>query len=266
MDLELIVPAFNEERRLPGTIACTIDYLSGRPWTSAVVVVDNDSADCTLEAPGAFGDAPVSTYVIGCSSHGRGAAVRRGIATSAARFVGFVDADNATPIGTLDMVMALLSEGYAAVIASRRAPGPAQGRRVDVPAAGATDLAGHRRYAMRIQVLRRPARPRDRQQLPHRRFRLRRRAPRPSLAGGAGHHRGTGRLVGRAGVDLLGPHGRSAIHGRPPPYRPLAVTAMTALDQLAGADVLFPNWRDPSYPQAGGAEREEASASCPPIN
>ncbi|AVZ71304.1 hypothetical protein SLUN_02755 [Streptomyces lunaelactis] len=87
---------------------------------------------------------------------------------------------------------------------------------------------------------------------------------------------------------------------------------MTALDQLAGADVLFPNWRDPSHPQAGGAEaycyeiagrpaavvveevrrirrrrrsrrrpsdltvdssayrgrhpREEASASCPPIN
>ncbi|MET7619740.1 glycosyltransferase [Streptomyces sp. NPDC005408] len=123
VDLELIVPAFNEERRIAKTVACTVDYLARRPWTSAVVVVDNDSADCTLEVLGPFDDAPVSVYVIGCSSHGKGAAVRRGIATSAARFVGFVDADNATPIGTLDRVMALLSEGYAAVIASRRAPG-----------------------------------------------------------------------------------------------------------------------------------------------
>ncbi|MFC9243864.1 hypothetical protein ACFT7S_07365 [Streptomyces sp. NPDC057136] len=46
-----------------------------------------------------------------------------GIATSAARYVGFADADNATPIATLDPVMTLLREGHTAVIASRRAPG-----------------------------------------------------------------------------------------------------------------------------------------------
>ncbi|MFE9773606.1 glycosyltransferase [Streptomyces sp. NPDC005931] len=123
VDLELIVPALNEERRLPETLACTVDYLSQRPWSSAVVVVDNDSVDCTLEVLDPFADAPVGVHVIGCSEHGKGAAVRRGIATSRARFVGFADADSATPVQTLDAVMALLQEGHSAVIASRRAPG-----------------------------------------------------------------------------------------------------------------------------------------------
>ncbi|MFC4472670.1 glycosyltransferase [Streptomyces xiangluensis] len=123
VDVDLIIPAFNEERRLPSTIESTVEYLSGRPWSSAIVVVDNDSADSTREVVGQFAHAPISVYAIGCSDHGKGAAVRRGIATSRARYVGFVDADNATPISTLDAVMALLREGHAAVIASRRAPG-----------------------------------------------------------------------------------------------------------------------------------------------
>lgn len=123
VDVELIVPAFNEERRLPRTLGVTLDYLTSRRWTSAVVVVDNDSVDGTLEVADGFGAAPVPLHVIGCSERGKGAAVRRGIATSRARFVGFLDADSATPIDTLDQVMALLQDGHRAVIASRRAPG-----------------------------------------------------------------------------------------------------------------------------------------------
>jgi hypothetical protein len=49
--------------------------------------------------------------------------VRRGILTSTADYLGFIDADNATPISTLDDAMALLQEGYDAVIASRRVSG-----------------------------------------------------------------------------------------------------------------------------------------------
>ncbi|MFF9208775.1 MULTISPECIES: glycosyltransferase [unclassified Streptomyces] len=123
VDLELIVPAFNEERRLPSTLRVTIDYLAARPWSSAVVVVDNDSADGTHDVVRRFADSPVRVHMIGCSDHGKGAAVRRGIATSSARYVGFADADSATPIETLDRVMELLGQGHRVVIASRRAPG-----------------------------------------------------------------------------------------------------------------------------------------------
>lgn len=128
VELELIVPAFNEEHRLPATLAATLDHLARRPWTSAVVVVDNDSCDATRDVVARFEaargpDRPSPVYVLGCSERGKGAAVRRGIATSAARYIGFIDADNATPIGTLDAVMARLEEGYGSVIGSRRAPG-----------------------------------------------------------------------------------------------------------------------------------------------
>jgi dolichyl-phosphate beta-glucosyltransferase len=123
VDLEIVVPAFNEESRLPGTLADVAGYLESRPWSSAIVVVDNDSVDDTLEVVRQFAGSPVAIHVIGCSEHGKGLAVRRGVATSTARYTGFIDADNATPITTLDEVMVLLRQGYAAVIASRRARG-----------------------------------------------------------------------------------------------------------------------------------------------
>ncbi|CAM5236740.1 glycosyltransferase [Streptomyces tanashiensis] len=123
VELELLIPAFNEQRRLPSTVAATVDYLTARPWSSAVVVVDNNSADGTLDVIGRFTDSPVPVHAIGCSDQGKGAAVRRGIETSSARFIGFADADNATPVDTLDRVMRLLRAGHGAVIASRHAPG-----------------------------------------------------------------------------------------------------------------------------------------------
>ncbi|MFE0698878.1 glycosyltransferase [Streptomyces sp. NPDC058872] len=123
VELELLIPAFNEQQRLPSTVATTVDYLASRPWSSAVVVVDNNSADGTLDVLRRFTDSPVPVHAIGCSDQGKGAAVRRGIATSSARYVGFADADNATPVETLDRVMRLLRAGHGAVIASRHAPG-----------------------------------------------------------------------------------------------------------------------------------------------
>ncbi|NUK04657.1 hypothetical protein [Streptomyces lunaelactis] len=41
------------------------------PWSSAIVVVDNDSADSTLDVPGRIADAPVSVHTIGCSDHSK---------------------------------------------------------------------------------------------------------------------------------------------------------------------------------------------------
>ncbi|AVV45727.1 glycosyltransferase [Streptomyces sp. ID05-04B] len=123
VELEIVIPAVNEELRLPRTIAATVDYLREQTWSSAVVVVDNDSVDCTIDVPERFDTAMTRVHVIGCAEHGKGAAVRRGILTSSARFIGFVDADNATPIATLDKALPLLRDGHAAVIASRHIDG-----------------------------------------------------------------------------------------------------------------------------------------------
>ncbi|GAA2769135.1 MULTISPECIES: glycosyltransferase [Streptomyces] len=123
VELEIVIPAVNEERRLPRTIATTVGYLRGQVWSSAVVVVDNNSVDCTNDVPERFDSPGTPVHVIGCSEPGKGAAVRRGIVTSTARYVGFLDADNATPVETLDKVLPLLRQGCAAVIASRHVDG-----------------------------------------------------------------------------------------------------------------------------------------------
>jgi dolichyl-phosphate beta-glucosyltransferase len=119
VDLEIVVPARNEERRLVSTITASVDHLAHQPWTSAIVVVDNGSSDRTSDIVQGFANSPVPVRGLGCARPGKGAAVRRGMATSAATYVGFMDADLATPIGAIDCVVPLLADGCDAVIGSR---------------------------------------------------------------------------------------------------------------------------------------------------
>ena len=125
VDLEVVVPAYNEALRLPATVAATVASVEQQPWSSRVVVVDNGSSDDTARVIRSVADpfARVPVDVIGCARPGKGAAVRRGLLTSESRFVGFFDADLATPVETLATAIALLFRGAAAVVASRYAPG-----------------------------------------------------------------------------------------------------------------------------------------------
>jgi glycosyltransferase involved in cell wall biosynthesis len=125
------VPAYNEALRLPATVAATVAYLERQPWSSRVVIVDNGSSDDTASVIRSVTDpfARVPVDVIGCARPGKGAAVRRGLLTSESRFVGFFDADLATPVETLGAAMRLLADGAAAVVASRYAPGSTLVRR-----------------------------------------------------------------------------------------------------------------------------------------
>lgn len=135
VELELVVPAFNEAARLPATLAAVTGFLAGQPWRSRVVVVDNGSTDDTAAVVAAVHSGRAGTtaagadhgrvdvVVLGCARPGKGAAVRRGIASSTARYVGFADADLSTPVQTLTRALAELEAGAAAAIASRHAPG-----------------------------------------------------------------------------------------------------------------------------------------------
>jgi glycosyltransferase involved in cell wall biosynthesis len=90
-----------------------------------VVVVDNGSVDETAAIARAAvrSTGQVDVTVIGCSRPGKGNAVHRGLLTSGSPFVGFFDADLATPLETLVQTMHALQRGATAVIASRHAPG-----------------------------------------------------------------------------------------------------------------------------------------------
>jgi dolichyl-phosphate beta-glucosyltransferase len=127
-DVDVVIPAYNESTRLPETLRETVRFLSGMPWRSRVLVVDNGSVDGTAGAAAEIaaelrGADRVAVDVIGCSRPGKGAAVRRGILAGRAPLVGFFDADLATPLDTLPVAVAALRGGAAAAIASRHVPG-----------------------------------------------------------------------------------------------------------------------------------------------
>lgn len=124
--LQLIIPAFNEEARLPGTLRDLHAYLTARsriPVPVEVVVVDNASTDGTARVA-RDADAPgFPVRVVTCLEPGKGAAVRAGIATTDAELVGFMDADGATGLEALDEAWRLLACGADVAIGSRAVPG-----------------------------------------------------------------------------------------------------------------------------------------------
>jgi dolichyl-phosphate beta-glucosyltransferase len=125
-ELEIAIPAYNEASRLPQTLRRTAQFLQDQAWSSRVVVVDNGSCDETADIARSIAettDGSVPIDVMGCARPGKGAVVRRALLTSRSRYVGFFDADLATPLETLAATMAELNRGAPAVIGSRRIPG-----------------------------------------------------------------------------------------------------------------------------------------------
>ncbi len=120
---ELIVPALNEAQRIGATLRAIVGHLEHLPFPCTVTVVDNGSADATADVVKSLVNSSVEVRLIGCRQRGKGAAVKAGILSSQATWVGFCDADLATPISCLDDVLPLLSTGTQVVIGSRRCGG-----------------------------------------------------------------------------------------------------------------------------------------------
>lgn len=122
-DLEILIPAYNEERRLTDTLTALAGHLRRRGIDGSLRVIDNGSSDRTTEVVDRAAAAGVPVTVTGCSRRGKGAAVARGMLTSTARWVGFCDADLATPAEAIDDALDRLRAGHEVVIGSRRCEG-----------------------------------------------------------------------------------------------------------------------------------------------
>jgi dolichyl-phosphate beta-glucosyltransferase len=120
VSLSIVVPAFNEEARLPRTLDGIVAFLGQRPSLrpAEIVVVDDGSADATAKIAEQFrGGEGITVRVIRLErNRGKGAAVRTGLAGSTGGRVLISDADLATPIEELD---ALLASGVQLAVGSR---------------------------------------------------------------------------------------------------------------------------------------------------
>ena len=115
----MVIPAYNEEKRLPPTLDRLRAYLAQEPLAHEIVVVDDGSRDATYEVARAHG----ATVVRNDTNRGKGFAARRGMLLARGRRRLMTDADLSTPIQDLPRLMARLDEGYDVAIASRALPG-----------------------------------------------------------------------------------------------------------------------------------------------
>ncbi len=114
--LSFIIPAYNEESRLEQSLRKAVDYFSGQPYTTEIVVVDDGSRDNTVRVAQAF---PSVIVLPQPRNMGKGAAVRRGMLESRGTYRIFSDADFSTPVGETSKVLARLEQGADVCIGSR---------------------------------------------------------------------------------------------------------------------------------------------------
>ena len=121
--LSMIIPAHNEERRLPPTLTAVNAYLNRQAYISEIIVVENGSQDLTAVVAEAFAADHPRVRLIRESARGKGLAVRRGMleARGAYRFI--CDADLSMPIEEVAKFLPPQLSGYDVAIGSREAPG-----------------------------------------------------------------------------------------------------------------------------------------------
>jgi GT2 family glycosyltransferase len=97
--LSIIIPTFNEERRIPATLLQLDKHLSAVPYTYEIIVVNDCSTDRTGEIIRGFASLIKNLYVIDHTKrHGKGAAVKKGILAARGRYRLFTDADHPVSI------------------------------------------------------------------------------------------------------------------------------------------------------------------------
>lgn len=123
--LSVVIPAYNEERRLPATARRVLDYLGRKDYPFEVILVDDGSTDATPGFIRALAkDVPAVQALHLSPNQGKGAAVRTGMLAARGAIVLFSDSDLSTPIEEVERLSAALLERDAGVaIASRRLRG-----------------------------------------------------------------------------------------------------------------------------------------------
>ncbi|MFN3652106.1 MAG: dolichyl-phosphate beta-glucosyltransferase [Armatimonadota bacterium] len=118
--LSLIFPCYNEEGRLPASLARAREYLDGAGYSYEILVVDDGSADRTAEvAQAAAGGDPRVRVLRYEENQGKGFAVAYGARRALGQWVLFSDADLSTPLEELEKFLPYLEQGYDVVIGSR---------------------------------------------------------------------------------------------------------------------------------------------------
>ncbi|PIT90780.1 MAG: hypothetical protein COU22_00270 [Candidatus Komeilibacteria bacterium CG10_big_fil_rev_8_21_14_0_10_41_13] len=115
MKVSVIIPAYNEEKRLSRTLTEVLGSLKDAPWPYEIIVVDDGSRDKTSEIARETPQVRVIRHQINL---GKGRAVKAGVAEAKGELILFMDADHSTPIEELNNFLKAIDH-YDIIIGSR---------------------------------------------------------------------------------------------------------------------------------------------------
>src|SRR5215469_12008069 len=118
-DLSIVIPSYNEEKRLPATLQRITAYLKTSGRKAEVIVVDDGSTDQTVKVAESFqGKIEDLRIVSNGRNRGKGYSVRHGSLEARGEIVLFTDADLSAPIEEADKLLVKMDE-YDVAIGSR---------------------------------------------------------------------------------------------------------------------------------------------------
>jgi dolichyl-phosphate beta-glucosyltransferase len=120
--LSVVIPAYNEGKRLPPTLRRVIEFLKTRPEPYEIIVIDDGSRDDTIARATELG---ADNLVVSPNegNRGKGYSVRRGMLLARGEYRLMTDADLSTPIEEVDRLLEVARQGHDVVIASRAIEG-----------------------------------------------------------------------------------------------------------------------------------------------
>lgn len=121
--ISIIIPAYNEQARLPETLRRVTQYLQAGAWAfHEILVVDDGSTDATADAAASFAKANENVDLLSNpGNRGKGYSVRRGMLKARGEWRLFSDADLSTPIEELEKLWCRVAEGTQEIAIGSRA-------------------------------------------------------------------------------------------------------------------------------------------------
>jgi dolichyl-phosphate beta-glucosyltransferase len=116
--LSLIVPAYNEAKKIGHTLSALCDWLGGRMEYEIIVCADGTDVTAEVVAERQKADGRIQ-LIASTERGGKGRAIRRGVTQARGDVIGFLDADYKVPIDECERLLPWLDDGFDVVIGSR---------------------------------------------------------------------------------------------------------------------------------------------------
>lgn len=123
MRLSVIIPAYNEESRIPRTLHAVDRYLRNQTYEYEIIVVDGGSKDNTVKVVQFLKKEIPSLNLLQVENRGKGYAVKRGMLEARGEYCIFMDADNSTTLNHVERMWPAFEQGNSVVIGSRDVAG-----------------------------------------------------------------------------------------------------------------------------------------------